>query len=91
MANHTIIVFMDQDNMTGALLPQMRHQNGVIVKVIMTSQPLHTITPGSIANNSISLLIIILINFKGTVPPSSGARISRLTQEPLMSSCTHFR
>ena len=28
---------------------------------------------------------------KGTVPPSSGARISRLTQGPLMSSCKHFR
>ena len=26
----------------------------------------------------------------GTVPPSSGARISRLTQGPLMSSCKHF-
>ena len=28
---------------------------------------------------------------KGTVPPSSGARISRLTQGPLMSSSKHFR
>ena len=27
---------------------------------------------------------------KGTVPRSSGARISRLTQGPLMSSCKHF-
>ena len=28
---------------------------------------------------------------KGTVPPSSGTRISRLTQGPLMSSCKHFK
>ena len=31
-----------------------------------------------------------LDSVKGTVPPSSGARISRLTQGPLMSSCKHF-
>ena len=29
-------------------------------------------------------------NFKGTVPRSFGARISRLTQGPLMSSCKHL-
>ena len=29
-------------------------------------------------------------SLKGTVPRSSGARISRLTQGPLMSSCRHF-
>ena len=28
---------------------------------------------------------------KGTVLSSSGARISRLTQGPLMSSCKHFK
>ena len=28
--------------------------------------------------------------FKGTVPPHSEVRISRLTQGPLMSSCKHF-
>ena len=32
-----------------------------------------------------------LATFKGTVLPSYGARIGRLTQVSLMSSCKHFR
>ena len=31
-----------------------------------------------------------IMKLKGTVPQSSGARISRLTQGPLMSSSKHF-
>ena len=36
------------------------------------------------------IYVSLNLDLKGTVPRSLGARISRLTQGPLMSSCKHF-